>query len=103
MTLYVTFYNVFHNCDNLLSTTIGFGTLSSQGLFTPSDSGSGSCSGSEDIDLYLYHSHHVSVAVAVAAALLTSKHQMGSGPIFPAMPLPLYWISFDFSYNVDVK
>ena len=67
-----------------------------KGPFTPS--GSGSVSGSEDsVDFYLSHTHQASASVAVAAALLAAKHQMGSGPIFPAMPLPLYWVSFDFN------
>ena len=68
-----------------------------KGLFTPSVSGSGSVS--EDyIDLYLSHLHQA----AAAAASLAAKHQMGSRPIFPAMPLTLYWVSLDFSCNVDV-
>ena len=74
--------------------------LKCKGPFTPSGSGSisvsgsGSGSGSEDsVDFYLSHSHQASAAVASLAA----KHQMGSGPIFPAMPLPLYWVSFDFN------
>ena len=70
-----------------------------KGLFTPSVSGSVRGSGSEDyIDLYLCHSHQV----AASAALLAAKHQMGSRLIFPVMPLMLYWVSLDFSCNVDV-
>ena len=59
-----------------------------KGLFAPSGSGS-----EDSIDLYLYHSDQASAA----AASLASKDQMGSGPIFPVMLLPLYWVSFDLS------
>ena len=87
------------NC-NLFLTILTYNNLS-KGLFTPSVSGSGS--GSKDyIDLYLSHSHQAAVAAAASAASLASKHQMGSRPIFPAMPLTLYWVSLDFSCNVDV-
>ena len=68
--------------------------LTNKGPFTPSGSGSVS---EDSVDFYLSHTHQMSVVVAAAAASLASKHQMGSGPIFPAMPLPLYWVSFDFN------
>ena len=71
--------------------------MGSKGLFTPSVS----ISGSEDyIDLYLCHLHQA--AAAASAASLAAKHQMGSRPIFPAMPLMLYLVSLHFSCNVDV-